>query len=173
MLKIGILSDTHGFVPPQLYGFFDKCDEIWHAGDWGDLETFKKLTEFKPLITVWGNIDGKELRTEMPEVQVFTREGLKILMIHIGGYPGKYSFRCSELIKLHRPDVMVCGHSHILKVMRDKTFGLMHFNPGAAGNKGFHSLCTAIRFDIDGDKMLNLEVWELPKSKVLDHNISV
>ncbi|MES2689830.1 MAG: metallophosphoesterase family protein, partial [Bacteroidota bacterium] len=125
------------------------------------------INSFKPLKTVWGNIDGKELRTEMPEWVVFEAEQLKVLMIHIGGYPGKYSSRCLELIKQNRPDIVVCGHSHILKIMRDKTYGLMHFNPGAAGFKGFHSLSTALRFVIDGKQMKDMEVWEMPKKIIL------
>lgn len=167
MKRIGILSDTHGYMPPQLYDFFKDCDELWHAGDWGDLQTFDAINSFKPLKTVWGNIDGKELRTEMPESVVFEAEQLKVLMIHIGGYPGKYSARCLELIKQNRPDIVVCGHSHILKIMRDKTYGLMHFNPGAAGFKGFHSLSTALRFVIDGKQMKDMEVWEMPKKIIL------
>lgn len=167
MKRIGILSDTHGYMPPQLYDFFKDCDELWHAGDWGDLQTFDAVNNFKTLKTVWGNIDGKELRTEMPEFIVFEAEQLKVLMIHIGGYPGKYSAKCLELIKQNRPDIMVCGHSHILKIMRDKTYGLMHFNPGAAGFKGFHSLSTALRFVVDGKQMKDMEVWEMPKKMLL------
>lgn len=163
MIKVGIISDSHGFIPPQVYQFLENCDEVWHAGDWGDLKTYEECKAFKPLRTVWGNIDGKELRVEMPEYVVFEAESLKVLMIHIGGYPGKYSHKCHELIKTHRPNVMVCGHSHILKVIRDKTYGLMHFNPGAVGNKGFHSKCTALRFEVVGDKCQNLEVWEMSK----------
>lgn len=163
MLKIGILSDTHGYVPPQLYDFFKNCDELWHAGDWGDIETYEKLKSFKPLRTVWGNIDNKDLRLEMPEHLLFRAEDLNVLMIHIGGYPGKYSHRCLDLIKSNRPDIMVCGHSHILKVMRDKTYGLMHFNPGACGMKGFHAKCTALRFEVEGKNLKNLEVWEMPR----------
>jgi len=163
MLKIGILSDTHGYVPPQLYDFFKNCDELWHAGDWGDVETYEKLRLFKPLRTVWGNIDNKDIRLEMPEHLLFRAEDLNVLIIHIGGYPGKYSHRCLDLIKSNRPDIMVCGHSHILKVMRDKTYGLMHFNPGACGMKGFHAKCTALRFEVEGKNLKNLEVWEMPR----------
>lgn len=163
MLKIGILSDTHGYVPPQLYDFFKNCDELWHAGDWGDVETYEKLRSFKPLRTVWGNIDNKDIRLEMPEHLLFRAEDLNVLIIHIGGYPGKYSHRCLDLIKSNRPDIMVCGHSHILKVMRDKTYGLMHFNPGACGMKGFHAKCTALRFEVEGKNLKNLEVWEMPR----------
>lgn len=167
MLKVGILSDTHGFVPSQLYRFFDECDEIWHAGDWGNPEIFFEMQRFKPLKTVWGNIDGTVLRHEMPEILHFKVEGLKVLLLHIGGYPGNYSPQGLRLIKEHTPDVMVCGHSHILKVMRDKQFNLMHFNPGAAGYKGFHTKCTALRLNINEDKLSNLEVWEMPKSSLL------
>jgi putative phosphoesterase len=163
MLKIGILSDTHGYVPPQLYDFFKNCDELWHAGDWGDVETYEKLRSFKPLRTVWGNIDNKDIRLEMPEHLLFRAEDLNVLIIHIGGYPGKYSHRCLDLIKSNRPDIMVCGHSHILKVMRDKTYGLMHFNPGACGMKGFHAKFTALRFEVEGKNLKNLEVWEMPR----------
>ena len=164
MIKIGVLSDTHGDFPAQLYRFFENCDQIWHAGDWGNIETYNTLKQFKPLQSVWGNIDGQELRIEMPEHAIFTVEQLKVLLIHIGGYPGKYSKKCLRLIHTHRPDIMVCGHSHILKVIRDKEFGLMHFNPGAAGLKGFHSKCTALRFTIEGKTCKNLEVWEMPKT---------
>lgn len=167
MKRIGILSDTHGYMPPQLYDFFKDCDELWHAGDWGDIQTFDAVSTFKPLKTVWGNIDGKELRSEIPETLLFEAEQLKVLMIHIGGYPGKYSARCLELIKQNRPDILVCGHSHILKIMRDKTYGLMHFNPGAAGFKGFHSLSTALRFVVDGRQMKEMEVWEMPKRMIV------
>jgi putative phosphoesterase len=170
MLKVGILSDTHGFVPPQLYRFFDECDEIWHAGDWGDPEIFFQMQQFKPLKTVWGNIDGSVIRHEMPEVLCFKAEELKVLMLHIGGYPGKYSPKCLQLIKEQKPDIMVCGHSHILKVMRDKQFNLMHFNPGAAGYKGFHTQCTALRLHIDQSKLSNLEVWEMSRTQLLTSN---
>lgn len=165
MKRIGILSDTHGYVPPQLYHFFNKCDELWHAGDWGDLKTFEEMKQFKPLRSVWGNIDGHDLRMEMPEVLMFTIEKLNVLMLHIGGYPGKYAPQCRKLIAEHQPDVMICGHSHILKVMRDPVHNLMHINPGAAGIKGFHSRCTAVRLMIDGDRMHELEVWDMPRSE--------
>lgn len=167
MIKVGILSDTHGFVPPQLYRFFDECDEIWHAGDWGNPEVFFQMKQFKPLRTVWGNIDGQALRHEMPEVLQFNAENVKVLMLHIGGYPGKYSAQCISLIKEHQPKLLVCGHSHILKVLRDKQHDLMFFNPGAAGYKGFHTQCTALRLQIDDNKLSGLEVWEMPKSYFL------
>jgi uncharacterized protein len=167
MKRIGILSDTHGYVPAQLYDFFKDCDELWHAGDWGDLKTYEAVKAFKPLKTVWGNIDGKELRMEMPETLLFEEEGVKVLMMHIGGYPGKYSHQCHELIKKNRPDLMVCGHSHILKVMRDRSYGLMHINPGACGFKGFHSICTAVRVTLQDKGLQNLEVWEMPRNSLI------
>lgn len=167
MTKVGILSDTHGFIPPALFSFFEQCDEIWHAGDWGDLETFNKLNRFKKLRTVWGNIDGKELRLEMPEVNRFRVEELEVCMLHIGGYPDRYSPQFKKELLSGAPDVMVCGHSHILKVMRDKKLEMMHFNPGAAGIKGFHQVCTALRLNIDGKRMFDLEVWEVPRNQLL------
>ncbi len=167
MIKVGILSDTHGYLNPALFSFFESCDEIWHAGDWGDIETYRKLKAFKPLKTVWGNIDGRELRIEMPEIQVFDVEDLTVCMLHIGGYPAKYSPQFRKVLQTRKVDIMVCGHSHILKVMRDEKNGLMHFNPGAAGVKGFHQVCTALRLKIDGKRMFDLEVWELPRNQVL------
>lgn len=167
MKKVGILSDTHGFLNPVLFDFFKDCDEIWHAGDWGDLETFQKLQAFKPLRTVWGNIDGRELRMEMPEINRFIVEELSVCIMHIGGYPEKYSPACKKELTETTPDILVCGHSHILKVMKDKKLNLMFFNPGAAGIKGFHQVCTALRLKIEGKRMFDLEVWEVPRNQVL------
>lgn len=167
MLQIGVLSDTHGFVPPQLYHFFDKCDEIWHAGDWGDLATFHQLKKFKPLKTVYGNIDGQYLRLEMPEVVSFTLEQTKVLMLHIAGYPGNYNAKAKQLIRQYAPNIVVCGHSHILKVINDKQLNHLHINPGAAGYKGFHQVATAIRFRISENRFFDMEVWEMPKNSLL------
>jgi putative phosphoesterase len=158
--RVGILSDTHGYFNPALFTFFEQCDELWHAGDWGDMAAVEIVKKFKPLRSVFGNIDGREIRQEFNEVAVFTIEELKVAMIHIGGYPGNYSPHFREIAKKEKPDIMVCGHSHILKVMRDEKYNLMHFNPGAAGNKGFHSVCTALRLQIEGKRMFGLEVWE-------------
>lgn len=167
MINIGILSDTHGFIPDQVYRFMDSCDEIWHAGDWGDEACFTQMKNFKPLRTVWGNIDNHTLRLQMPEINKFKVEDVQVCMLHIGGYPAKYSpqFR-KELVK-DVPDIMVCGHSHILKVMRDPAYGLMHFNPGAAGIHGFHKVSTALRLKIDGKRLYDLEVWEIPRNQLL------
>ena len=167
MKKVGILSDTHGYLNPSLFEFFKDCDELWHAGDWGDIETFKKLSAFKRVKTVWGNIDGRELRMEMPEIVHFKVEDLTVCMLHIGGYPEKYSPQCKKELAIAKPDIMVCGHSHILKVMKDKKLNIMHFNPGAAGIKGFHQVCTALRLKIDAKRMYDLEVWEVPRNQIL------
>ncbi len=160
MKRIGILSDTHGFLNPYLFEFFKDCDELWHAGDWGDMATVEKLQSFKLVRGVYGNIDGQEIRKTFPEINNFKCEELNICMLHIGGYPSRYSPLFKQVLKQQKPDIMICGHSHILKVMRDKTWGLMHFNPGAAGNKGFHTLSTALRLKIEGKRMFDLEVWE-------------
>ena len=160
MTRVGILSDTHGYFNPALYTFFEHCDELWHAGDWGDLQTVEAIKKFKSLKSVYGNIDGNEIRKEFPEINIFKAEHLKVCILHIGGYPGKYSPLFRHVLQTEKPDIMVCGHSHILKVMRDAKNDLMHFNPGAAGNKGFHDVCTALRLKIDGKRMFDLEVWE-------------
>lgn len=160
MTRIGILSDTHGYINPSLFTFFEHCDELWHAGDWGNIETVNTLKKFKPLKSVYGNIDGREVRSEFPEINIFTIEDLKVCITHIGGYPGKYDSKFRHILQTQNPDIMVCGHSHILKVMRDVKNNLMHFNPGAAGNKGFHEVCTALRLRVDGKRMFDLEIWE-------------
>ncbi len=160
MIKVGILSDTHGYINPQLLSFFKDCDELWHAGDWGDEETTEQLKKFKPVKGVYGNIDGRGVRAAFPEVLEFECEELTVCMLHIGGYPEKYSPMFKRILNMRKPDIMVCGHSHILKVMRDKKYNLMHFNPGAAGNKGFHQVCTALRMKVEGKRMFDLEVWE-------------
>jgi len=164
LTRVGILSDTHGFFNPLLFTFFKQCDVLWHAGDWGDMLTVEKAEQFKPLKSVYGNIDGKEIRQVFPEVNIFTVEDLKVCLLHIGGYPQKYSPQFNKILLTEKPDVMICGHSHILKVMRDTKNNIMHFNPGAAGNKGFHNICTAIRLKIDGKRMYDLEVWEIKRN---------
>ena len=160
MPQIGLLSDTHGCVNPRILEFFLTCDEIWHAGDIGNTETADKLSAFKPLKAVFGNIDGTELRKAFPKNQVFTCEGVKVLITHIGGYPGRYEKEAKALIEIEKPGLFICGHSHILKVMFDKKNELLHINPGAAGNSGFHHLITCVRFVIDGKNIRDLEVFE-------------
>jgi putative phosphoesterase len=160
MPKIGILSDTHGIIDASLFTFFADCEEIWHAGDWGTAETVKQLENFKPIRAVYGNIDGQDVRLIYPEVNEFTYQGIQVCILHIGGYPEKYSPLFKKILKSSKPDLVICGHSHVLKVMRDKKNNLMHINPGAAGNHGFHQIRTAIRLNISEGKLSDLEVWE-------------
>jgi putative phosphoesterase len=163
MLHIGILSDTHGFVHPRILEFFASADEIWHAGDMGDIQISEQLRALKPLRGVYGNIDGHEIRIEFPEVQVFQAEQVRVLMTHIGGYPGRYDHRARMLIELEKPKLFVCGHSHILKVIYDPKYELLHINPGAAGKYGIHKSITAIRLIIEGENMRDLEVLDIPR----------
>lgn len=160
MRRIGLLSDTHGFLNPRILDFFSPCDEIWHAGDIGNIETADNLAVFKPLVAVYGNIDGTEIRKTYPKNQVFSCEGVKVLMTHIGGYPGRYEKDTRQLIEIEKPKLFICGHSHILKVLYDKKHELLHINPGAAGNSGFHHVITCVRFVIEGKDIRDLEVFE-------------
>ncbi|MFW5793033.1 MAG: metallophosphoesterase family protein [Bacteroidota bacterium] len=163
MKKIGIISDTHGFIHPKVYEFFNNCDEIWHAGDIGGLDAAYELKAFKPLIAVHGNIDDFSTQTEYPEIQRFKAEETDVLITHIGGYPGNYSPKIREIIKVNPPKLFISGHSHILKVMNDKKNNLLHINPGAAGKSGFHKVITMIRLVIDGQNIKDLEVFELKR----------
>ncbi|MBN1199110.1 MAG: metallophosphoesterase family protein [Bacteroidales bacterium] len=160
-MKVGILSDTHGFLHPRVLHFFREVDEIWHAGDIGDLRTLHALEKFKPLRAVYGNIDGQELRVYCPKILVFQADLATICMMHIGGYPGRYDREARDLIRQNRPDLFICGHSHILKVQYDKTHHLLFINPGAAGKFGFHKSCTAIRMVIDGKDFREMEVLDI------------
>ncbi len=160
MKRIGLLSDTHGHVDERIINFFKDCDELWHAGDIGNIETADKIAKYKPLKAVYGNIDGHEVRIVYPKIQSFTCENVKVLMTHIGGYPGKYEKGMKELIKNEKPDIFISGHSHILKVIYDKKNELLHINPGASGKSGMHKYQTAVRFVIDGKKIKDLEVFE-------------
>ena len=167
MRRIGLLSDTHGFINERLFSFFDKVDEIWHAGDIGNIETSDKLATFKPLKAVYGNIDGHELRAVHPLHQRFKCEGVDIWMTHIGGYPGRYERFVKPDIYTNSPDIFISGHSHILKVIYDKKLDFLHINPGAAGNTGFHKACTALRFSIDGEDIRDMEIWEIPRNELI------
>jgi putative phosphoesterase len=160
MIKIGLLSDTHGFIDERLFTFFEPCQEIWHAGDIGNLETATKLDSFKPLRAVFGNIDGTDIRQQYKSIERFDCEQTPVLITHIGGYPGHYDQRIQEILKVAPPKLFICGHSHILKVMWDKQLNFLHINPGAAGNSGFHKVKTAVRFTIDSNAIKDLEVWE-------------
>lgn len=161
MKKIGLLSDTHGFLDPKIFEYFKNVDEIWHAGDIGSLEVIDKLKSFKPLRAVYGNIDDHLMRREFPEFNNFKIEEVEVMMTHIAGKPGKYAKPAFEALLKKAPKLFICGHSHILLVQFDQKYKMLWMNPGACGNKGFHKVKTILRFDIDGDKILNLEVIEL------------
>lgn len=163
MKRIGLLSDTHSFIDDKILIFFNECDEIWHAGDIGNIETADKLSSFKPLKAVYGNIDGTDVRIVWPKFQTFRCEDVDVLITHIGGYPGKYEREILEIFKTKTPMLFICGHSHILKVIFDKKYNLLHINPGAAGKSGLHKKRTAVRFRIDGSDIKDLEVWEMDR----------
>ena len=163
MTRIGILSDTHGFIEPRLFDFFASCDMLFHAGDIGGMETADALSAFKPLIAVYGNIDGSDVRAAYPEIQRVNCEEADILMTHIGGYPGRYDRNIYPILKNHPPKLFIAGHSHILKVMNDQTLQFLHINPGAMGNSGIHSVKTAVRLVVDGNQMKDLEILEIPR----------
>ncbi|MBV2227746.1 MAG: metallophosphatase family protein [Sphingobacterium mizutaii] len=160
-MKIGLLSDTHGYLDDAVLKHFEKCDEIWHAGDFGSMEVIEKLEAFKPLRAVYGNIDDKDIRLKFPEHLRFHCEQVDVWMTHIGGYPGKYSPLVKPEILNNPPKLFITGHSHILKVQFDPKLQLLHLNPGAAGKQGWHQIRTAMRFEINGEKIENLEVIEL------------
>lgn len=163
-MKIGLLSDTHSYLDPKVLTYFKDCDEIWHAGDIGDRIVVDELEKLKPLRAVFGNIDDKDMQVRYSEDAWFTCEGLTIWMTHIGGAPPNYNPRIKKIFKEHIPDIFVCGHSHILRVKRDSKYkNLLYFNPGAAGNQGFHHMKTIMRFEIVGKEIKNLEVIELGK----------
>lgn len=162
MIRIGLISDTHSYLDPKAISHFNDCDEIWHAGDFGNIDLLKQLQNVKPLRGVYGNIDGHEVRAIFGEHLIFSAEGFKIYMTHIGGYPGKYIARAKAIIKQERPHIFICGHSHILKVMRDEAFNnMIVINPGAAGKEGFHRVRTIIKFELHEGKINNLNVIEL------------
>lgn len=160
-MKIALLSDTHGWIHPKLYELFQSCDEIWHAGDIGNIETAVSLSSLKPLRAVYGNMDGAAIRRSFKESLRFRIEEREIFMTHIGGTPGHYHPKILKEIHNNLPDIFICGHSHITKVMFDKKAGFLYINPGAAGRIGFHQFMTAIRFQIDGEDVHHMEVIEL------------
>jgi putative phosphoesterase len=166
MTRIGILSDTHSFIHPRIFEFFKDSDEIWHAGDIGNAKTAEDLQKIKPLRAVYGNIDGGELRMLFPRDLIFSVEKVKVVMTHIGGYPGRYEKWAKELILKEKPQLFVTGHSHILKVMYDEKYQLLYINPGAAGKYGLHKSITMVRFVVDGDQMKELEVLDIPRNTV-------
>lgn len=161
MTRIGLLSDTHAYLSPKIYDYFSSCDEIWHAGDIGSIELVDHLRKFKPLRAVYGNIDGYDIRLMFSQHNRFMCEGVDVWMTHIGGYPGRYAREIIPLIYKNPPRLFISGHSHILKVQYDKKLNLLHINPGAAGLYGFHQVSTLVRFEIDGEKIQQLEVIEI------------
>ncbi len=160
-MRIGLLSDTHGFLDETLFTYFADCDEVWHAGDFGSVEILDGLRQFKPTRGVYGNVDGAELRADLPRDLAWECEGLSVFMTHIGGYPGNYDARAKKELLRRRPGLFICGHSHILKVMRDPALGLLHMNPGACGQYGWHTIRTVLRFTVDGGKFSGVEAIEL------------
>lgn len=167
MKRIGLISDTHGTFDDVLQRFLVDVDEIWHAGDFGNIETADAIAAFKPLRGVYGNIDGAVLRRVYPRWQQFECEQVKVVMTHIGGYPGRYYTGVADLLRTIRPKIFISGHSHILKVIYDKKLDLLHLNPGAAGLSGFHRVRTALRFVIDGERIEELEVGEWERRSTL------
>ncbi len=171
MMRIGVLSDTHGFLHPRVFDFFIDCNEIWHAGDIGSSTVTDKLASLKPLRAVFGNIDGHELRLSYPETALFQCENVKVMITHIAGYPGKYARGISNTIKSEKPDILVAGHSHLLKVMHDSKNKLLFINPGAAGNQGFHQKITFLRFCITLDRIHDLEIMEIDRNQRLSQPV--
>jgi putative phosphoesterase len=161
MTRIGIISDTHNYLDENVFDYFKDVDMIWHAGDIGTQEVTDKLKAFKPLYAVHGNIDGHELRAEFPENQLIDVEGCRIFITHIAGAVGKYNSRVVKIIQEQKPAILVCGHSHIVKVIKDINYNLLHINSGAAGIHGFHKMRTIIRFEIDNGKPQKMELIEL------------
>lgn len=163
MRRIALLSDTHGHLPSHWKEFMHDAHEIWHAGDVGDISVLEALNSFRPIRCVYGNMDGTLVRYQTTEHLVFTVEGLVVYMVHIGGYPGRYEPKALEMIKKHHPGLFISGHSHILKVMPDLKYNLLHINPGAAGTSGIHQVITMLRFSIEGGKVMDLEISEIPR----------
>jgi len=163
-MKIGLLSDTHSIIDKRILKFFKNCDEIWHAGDIGTIKTLESLEKFKKIRAVYGNIDNHQIRKEVNEFLLLKYEKLVILIIHIAGKPPKYNKITYNLIKKHKPNILICGHSHILKIHRDKENDILIINPGASGNVGFHKFKTAIKFNIINSNIKNLKIIELKRN---------
>ena len=162
MLKVGLISDTHHFLDPQIPIYFGECDEIWHAGDLGTIKIAEELEKIAPVTAVYGNIDGQDVRKVYPLHQRFMKEGLDIWMTHIGGSPGRYALPVRKEMDENPPDIFICGHSHILKIARDQNnHRLLYVNPGAAGRQGFQLMRTIVRFTLNEGKVSNMEVINL------------
>ena len=163
-MRIGLISDTHSYLDPRVFTHFAECDEVWHAGDIGDITLVNQFEKFKPFRAVFGNIDDRAIQTRFPEDLRFTCDGIRIWMTHIAGAPPHYNPRIKKALKNEVPDVLICGHSHILRVKRDPSYGnMLYLNPGAAGNQGFHAVKTIMRFSIQNGVIADMEVIELGK----------
>lgn len=163
-MKIGLISDTHGYLDSKVFTYFENCDEIWHAGDIGDASVADSLEKFKPLKAVYGNIDDKSMQLRYPEDLHFSCEGLRVWITHIGGTPPNYNPRVKKILRENAPNIFICGHSHILRIKKDPAFGnMLYLNPGAAGNHGFHTIKTLVRFEVNETHINNLEVIEIGK----------
>lgn len=174
MLKVGIISDTHGYLDPEVLELFSDREEIWHAGDFGDISIARRLNDVAPLLGVYGNIDNQNIRNEFPLSQRVEREGMKVWMTHIGGIPGRYCIPIRDEIETDPPDIFICGHSHILKIARDQDLNKMLFiNPGAAGKQGFQVYRTVVRLELDNRKIQNVEVINLGKVEGVDIDIGL
>lgn len=166
-MRIGLLSDTHSYLDVKVFEYFSRCDEVWHGGDFGE-GVLEQLETFKPVRAVFGNIDHPAIRQRLPEDLWFTCEGLTVFMTHIGGAPPNYNPRVKKILKTKTPDIFICGHSHILRIKKDPAFSnMLYLNPGAAGNHGFHTMKTLVRFEITGREIKNMEVIELGKRGAL------
>ncbi len=163
MTRIGLLSDTHGYVHLELERIFEACEEIWHAGDFGTFDTVRALRAIKPMRGVFGNIDGQDIRMSFPKHQRFMCEEVDVLMTHIGGYPGNYPSDVRNILQKNPPKLFVAGHSHILKIQYDKHHNMLYINPGAAGKNGFHKVITMVRFTIDKSDIKDLEIVEFAR----------
>ena len=161
MIRIGLISDTHNYLDETVFEHFKNCDEIWHAGDFGTATIAEQLNSFKPLRGVYGNIDGYDIKSVYSEQLVFFCEEVKVMMRHIGGYPPRYNPETKRELLIHRPQLFISGHSHILKIMYDEKLNCLHINPGAAGKYGWHKIKTLVRFAIDGKEIKDCEVIEL------------
>ena len=160
-MRIGLMSDTHGFLDESIFEYFAECDEIWHAGDFGTLELLDRIQAFKPLRGVFGNVDSAEIRRVVPRDLAWECEGLRVYMAHIGGYPGAYEKGIKAELSRRKPGLFICGHSHILRVMRDLPLGMVHLNPGACGHHGWHLMRTLLRFSVEDGKLKAMDAVEL------------
>lgn len=165
MRTIGLISDTHGYLHPRVLAFLENCNEIWHAGDIGDCKVIDSLPSDKLIRAVYGNIDGTQVRIRFPKYQVFMCEEVKVVMTHIGGYPGRYEKEAREKIIAEKPHIFISGHSHILKVIYDNKLNTLHLNPGAAGKNGLHNSITALRFKIEGIDIKEMEILDITRNK--------